>query len=78
MRNKSQTPPLSSDAIRQALIDRATAYVTRTDSSFSAIGLTVLNDSKFLGRVQRGENFSVKTYQKVMDWLDAAEREPAE
>lgn len=77
MRNKSQTPPLSSDAIRQALIDRATAYVTRTDSSFSAIGLTVLNDSKFLGRVQRGENFSVKTYQKVMDWLDAAERENA-
>jgi hypothetical protein len=67
----------SSETIRNALVERATKYVDSHGSSFSAIGLAAVNDSKFLARVQKGENFSVKTYQKVMDWLDAAERENA-
>jgi hypothetical protein len=72
MQTKTQ---LSEHDIRSTLIKRAEAYAARAHTSFSAIGLAAVNDSKFLGRVQNGLGFNIKTYQKVMDWLDAAERE---
>lgn len=74
MRNKIE---LTEHDIRETLINRASAYATRANTSLSAIGLASVNDGKFLGRVQNGLGFNIKTYQKVMDWLDAAEREIA-
>lgn len=68
---------LSEQDIRDTLIARATVYAGRAHTSLSAIGLAAVNDAKFLGRVQNGLGFNIKTYQKVMDWLDAAERETA-
>lgn len=68
---------LSEHDIRATLINRATAYAATAHTSLSAIGLASVNDAKFLGRVQNGLGFNIKTYQKVMDWLDAAEREVA-
>lgn len=60
--------------IRQSLICRAEAYAKSSRTSFSAIGLAAVSDSKFLSRVQNGLSFNIRTYQRVMDWLDAAEK----
>lgn len=67
----------TSDTIRDALISKAEAFCTRNKTSFSAICNSVGIDNKFLARVKSGENFNIATYQKVMDWLEAAEREHA-
>lgn len=63
---------ISADDIRNALLERAKRHCKDHDTSFSAIGLASVNDSKFLQRVEKGFGFNVVTYQKVMDWLDAA------
>lgn len=67
----------TTDTIREALLAKANALVTAKRTSFSAICIGAGVESKFLSRVEKGENFSVKTYQKVIDWLDAAEMEKA-
>lgn len=69
---KTATTPTSSE-IRRLLVKRAEAYCRRTGSSFSAIGLAAVNDSKFLARVRDGRGFNVETYQRVVDWLSKAE-----
>jgi hypothetical protein len=66
--------PITAESIRSALLDRAAKYCQDRNTSLSAIGLAAVNDSKFLARVKSGLSFNVSTYQKVMDWLDAAER----
>lgn len=61
--------------IRNALIKRAEAYAKRADTSLSAISAEAVNDSKFLKRVNTPTiGFNIKTYQKMVDWLDKAER----
>ena len=73
MRKKPTPQTIPSQVIRDTLIERARAFVETKKSSFSAIGLGAVNDSKILSRVANGENFSVKTYQRVIDWMDAQE-----
>ena len=75
MAKKSAPQTIPSQVIRDTLIQRAEAFIKANKSSFSAIGLGAVNDSKFLGRVASGENFSVKTYQRVIDWMDEQEKE---
>lgn len=65
--------PITEEAVRASLLERATAYCKANRSSFSHIGDKAVSDSKFLARVQSGENFTIKTYQKVLTWLDEAE-----
>ncbi|MFK0384966.1 hypothetical protein [Agrobacterium sp. NPDC090273] len=60
--------------IRNSLISRADAYAKAGRTSFSAIGIAAVGDSKFLSRVQSGLSFNIRTYQRVMDWLDVAEK----
>ncbi len=64
----------TSETIREALLGKARAFVSARRSSFSAICIGAGVDNKFLSRVEAGENFSIKTYQRVIDWLDEAER----
>ncbi|QKV17832.1 hypothetical protein [Oricola thermophila] len=66
---------LTQDKIREALISRAEAFGAKRGMSLSSIGLASVRDSKFLHRVKNGENFNINTYQRVVDWLDAAERD---
>jgi len=69
------TTELSSEAIRSHLIERAEAFSKRYGVSLSRIGLDAIKDSKFLSEVKNGRNFTVQSYQNVMDWLDRAEAE---
>lgn len=62
---------ISAQDVRRALLERAKRYCVDHGTSFSAIGIAAVNDSKFLARVEKGFGFNIATYQKVMDWLDA-------
>ncbi len=68
---------ISAEHIRKHLLDRATAYSERTGIGFSRISEEAIRDSKFLANVQSGSNFTIKTYQRVIDWLDEAEAAPS-
>lgn len=65
--------PLTSDTVRQHLLDRAEAYIARRRSSLSFISQQAVADSKFLANVKKGDNFTIRNYQRVIDWLDAEE-----
>lgn len=73
-------PSLITEAdVRACLIERATAYSIEYDVSFSAIGIAAVGDSKFLSRVRSGLGFNIKTYQRLIEWLEAPpKREAAE
>lgn len=64
----------SAEEIRNALVARAEAYCEAAQTSLSAISLAAVKDSKFLGRLKNGEGFHIRTYQRVNEWLDEAER----
>lgn len=68
------SPEITADAIRDNLLARAAAYAERTGCKFSRIGEEAIRDSKFLANVQSGGNFTIKTYQRVIDWIDEQER----
>lgn len=72
--NAAPAPDISKEDIRHALLVRAKAYAMRRDCALSRIGEEAIRDSKFLARVEAGGNFTIETYQRVIDWLDAAER----
>jgi hypothetical protein len=63
----------TADDIRQKLLDRADAFARKHEISLSRIGLEALRDSKFLSEVRAGRNFTIGSYQAVMDWIDAEE-----
>lgn len=63
-------PAISENDIRTCLIDRAEAHASATGMSLSAIGVASVGDSKFIARVKAGLGFNIKTYQRVMDWLN--------
>lgn len=63
----------TADDIRQKLLDRAETFAKQHDISLSRIGLEALKDSKFLSEVRAGRNFTIGSYQAVMDWIDAEE-----
>lgn len=67
------TIDLSADTIRQKLIERAEAFAAKHRVSLSYIGVEALKDSKFLAEVKNGRNFTIRSYQAVMDWMDAEE-----
>lgn len=68
---------ITADTVRQNLIKRANAYCQARKTSFSAIGKAAISDDRFLARVSAGGNFTLDTYQRVIDWLDAAEAQDA-
>ena len=75
MDTMNELPEITEQDIRHSLIARATAYSAKAKTSFSAMGVAAVGDSKFLSRVQNANiGFNIKTYQKMVEWLDEAER----
>ncbi|MBN7755462.1 hypothetical protein JYP46_01380 [Nitratireductor aquimarinus] len=64
----------TAETIRQELLKRANAYAQKHGKSLSFISEQAVKDSKFLAEVSRGRNFTIKTYDAVIGWLDSAER----
>lgn len=65
------TNPITAEQVRAALLKRIDAYMAATGKSESSVGKDALNDDRFVARIREGGNFTVKTYQKAIDWLDA-------
>lgn len=74
----SAVTDITADAVRSHLLARAAAFSQSRKISLSRIGEEAIKDSKFLANVQRGDNFTIRTYQRVIDWIDAAEATPNE
>lgn len=64
------TPNITADQVRTALIERIDAYIAASGKSDSSVGKEAINDDKFVARIRLGANFTLKTYQKLSDWLD--------
>lgn len=58
------------EQLRAALLDRVTRYSHETGVAQSAIAKQSVNDPAFFTRLAKGRNFTVQTYQRVMDWFD--------
>lgn len=69
--------PTAND-IRARLLARAEAFSAKHGVSLSRIGLEALKDSKFLAEVKSGRNFTISSYQSVLDWIEAEEVRRAE
>lgn len=65
------TSNITADQVRTALIARIDAYTSISGKSDSSVGKEAINDDKFVARIRKGGNFTLSTYQKVSDWLDA-------
>lgn len=66
---------ITAAAVRGTLLSKANAFCEKHDYSLSRVGKDAINDSKFLARVRDGDNFTIKTYQTVIDWIDAKDAE---
>jgi hypothetical protein len=71
------TSTITANQVRAALLARIDGYLATTGMSASALGKAAAADDRFVKRIRDGGNFTVETYQKVIDWLDAQERERA-
>ena len=69
----SDTNSFTAAGIRDHMLARATAYSERSKVSFSTISREAVKDDRFLARASRGANFTVETYQRLIDWIDARE-----
>lgn len=54
---------------RNGLIQLAETYSTATGVSLATIGKRALNDNTFLARIVHGQTFTVRTYDRVVQWL---------
>ena len=59
----------SAAEVRTRFIDMVREYVRITGMSKSAIGLKVLNDTNWIFRVEDGEDFTMKNYRRVHDFM---------
>ena len=66
---------ITKERIREHLLARANAFAASHGTSLSAISAEAVSDSKFLPEVASGkkQNFTLNTYQRVIDWIDARE-----
>lgn len=67
----STTKHITADNVRETLIQRIDAYKELTGKSDSFVGKEAVKDDRFVSRIRNGGNFTVKTYQQVIDWLEA-------
>ncbi len=58
--------------LRNALLDRAKAVCATLDVSEETIGQRALNDNTFFRRIRNGAGFTVKTYDRLMAWMEEA------
>lgn len=60
---------IPSEDIRTAMLDSIDRFTAASGKSDSFVGKEALKDDKFVSRVRKGGNFTIKTYQRVLDWL---------
>ncbi len=71
------TSTITANQVRAALLQRIDGFLIKTGMSASTLGKSAVADDRFVKRIRDGGNFTVETYQKVMDWLDEQDRKAA-
>lgn len=54
---------------RQELLNIAEDYCKVTGRGRSALGLTILGDSKFFNKLEQGRSCRLDTYERVISWF---------
>lgn len=67
--NSADDAYITDARIRAELLNRSDRFCALTGKSKSVIGKQAVNDAALLKDVEEGRNFTVGTYQRVMDWL---------
>ena len=60
--------------IRGALLTRVMAYCRTAEMTPRDLFKRAINDPNFFNKLEGGGNFTLRTYQRVHDWLDAHPR----
>ncbi len=63
------TQVIPSEEIRASMLASVDRYIAATGKSDSFVGKEALKDDKFIARVRGGGNFTIRTYQRVLDWI---------
>lgn len=61
---------ITAEQVRTHLLERIDSYQAKFPVTDSKLGTEALGDHKVVDRIRRGENFTIKTYQRIIDWLD--------
>jgi len=56
--------------VRRALIQRVNDYARATGLAITTISRMAVNDSRYLGKVRAGGNFSMRNYTRLMEFFD--------
>lgn len=62
---------ITAEQVRAHLLARVDAYQVKTGCTDAKLGTDAVRDHKILSRIRSGENFTIRTYQRLIDWLDA-------
>lgn len=57
--------------LRSTLLELAERYAQATGRSMRTIGKLSMNDNTFFSRIERGDGFNVKTYDRMVEWFSA-------
>lgn len=65
------TSRAETEKLRRTMLRRARAYCRERKTGLSNVGKSAVNDGTFFTDLEGGRNFTVATYNRVMDWFDA-------
>lgn len=57
------------ETLRINLIELASRFAQATNVSPATISKRALNDNTFFDRLEKGKGFTVRTFDKVLDWM---------
>ncbi|MGQ4273432.1 hypothetical protein [Terrihabitans sp. B22-R8] len=57
--------------LRAHLVELSARFAAATGMSDGMVGRRALNDSTFMARIAEGQNFTVKTYDRLVSWFAA-------
>ena len=55
--------------LRQHLFVLADAFAASTGRTRATIGKNALNDNTFFARIERGDGFNVRTFDRTLQWF---------
>lgn len=57
------------ETLRHHLLKCAALFEEATDITPATVGKRALNDNTYFARIATGQGFTIRTYDKVMEWL---------
>lgn len=58
------------DLLRIRLLDCAARFEAATSLTAATVGKRALNDNTFFARLESGQGFTIRTYDRVIGWFE--------